>query len=509
MVDEILRFTFPDDIGNLVRLESLIIRTHLVDDIPSSIGNLTSLRQFELSHRASSKYPFGMLLDMPSTFDQLTRLEVFILRHLTLSGFASLETLSLPNLIHLTFEDLPLFRFPIATFVKGSPSLQHFHIANNLLTGAIGFLDRFENLKVINITSTNLVGDLGESFWQNHSKLEHLELSQSRFSLTFGSDMSDMPNLKSISATGMIITGTLPSSIGWCLQLEVLNLRQAHLTGSLPSSLGNLFKLRVISISTVGRLSGELPPGLGHLPLETIHLDFNDLSGSIPEKWSRLTLKSLNLNSNRLTGTIPNITFLLDCSVDLSHNTLEGTIPASMADRCTTIDLSHNNLGKLMEPAISHSISADLALDTRAFSTYQLSSPSDGFKLNPTIFANNSRLIELDLSFNNFHSPLPILPLLGANLRTVILSNNYFSGAIPPSYCRLKKLDLSLNDISDGLNDFLLCSGPIANLLGNDFYEYLNLTDSNDMLRELNLAGCNLNVEQWLRYASPSLNASA
>ena len=56
------------------------------------------------------------------------------------------------------------------------------------------------------------------------------------------------------------LTGTIPHSVGNCLDLRELRLSGNWLEGSLPASLANLSSLEVLDVSTNINLRGSLPP---------------------------------------------------------------------------------------------------------------------------------------------------------------------------------------------------------------------------------------------------------
>ncbi|KAI9333995.1 hypothetical protein BDR26DRAFT_898180 [Obelidium mucronatum] len=102
------------------------------------------------------------------------------------------------------------------------------------------------------------------------------------------------------------------------------------LSGPIPSELGYLKKLRYLSLKQ-NSLSGNIPPELGNnRDLERLYLYDNSLEGSIPESFGNLTnLLELWLNDNKLSGTIPTQLGLLSniFALHLERNQLSGTIP--------------------------------------------------------------------------------------------------------------------------------------------------------------------------------------
>ena len=136
----------------------------------------------------------------------------------------------------------------------------------------------------------------------------------------------------------MVITGSIPSSIGIFCNLKYLDLSENNLNGSLPkiingieacsskSPLSNLRELHLDHNQLMGKLpnwlgglknlkvldllynkfEGPIPALLCTLPhLESLHLALNKLNGSLPDCIGQLSeLKELYIHSNQLSGTL-------------------------------------------------------------------------------------------------------------------------------------------------------------------------------------------------------------
>ncbi|XP_026451787.1 brassinosteroid LRR receptor kinase BRL2-like [Papaver somniferum] len=77
--------------------------------------------------------------------------------------------------------------------------------------------------------------------------------------------------------------GTIPTSIGYCMALESLDLGNNNLTGNVPNELGQLL-LGSLDLSS-NILSGPIPQSLTSLHfLGVLNLSYNKLSGRIPRE---------------------------------------------------------------------------------------------------------------------------------------------------------------------------------------------------------------------------------
>lgn len=80
------------------------------------------------------------------------------------------------------------------------------------------------------------------------------------------------------------ITGTIPTEIGQVSELASLSATNGTLVGTIPTELGNLQKLRRLWLYG-NQLQGTVPTELGDLTsLEVLELQRNGLAGTMPTK---------------------------------------------------------------------------------------------------------------------------------------------------------------------------------------------------------------------------------
>ncbi|CAL9056456.1 unnamed protein product [Musa banksii] len=183
---------------------------------------------------------------------------------------------------------------------------------------------------------------------------------------------------------------------------------------------------RVVGVSVSGKnLTGYIPPELGALPfLRRLNLHGNRLSGTIPPQlFDAYSLRSLFLYDNFLSGPFPAAACVVPRLqiLDLSENAFSGPLPLELRG-CR--QLQH------------------LLLEENRFSG----------EIPAGVWAEMSKLVQLDLSSNEFEGPIPPdlgeLDSLGGTLN---LSRNRLSGAIPSELGNLPStviLDLRYNNLS-------------------------------------------------------------
>ena len=145
------------------------------------------------------------------------------------------------------------------------------------------------------------------------------------------------------------LSGEIPPQLGHLINLRHLSLPGNRLSGSLPMEFGQLTKLNNLYLNG-NRLSGAIPPTLGNLPeLARIDFDVNQFTGQIPPELGSLSkLQFLRLSQNRLTGPIsPELGNLSNLGyLSLRNNLLIGAIPAELGNLVNlgTLELGSNRL---------------------------------------------------------------------------------------------------------------------------------------------------------------------
>jgi hypothetical protein len=95
--------------------------------------------------------------------------------------------------------------------------------------------------------------------------------------------------LRTLDLKGRGLHGTLPEKLATCIEMETLHLGYNSLKGMIPRAFKFMTKLKNLSLNYC-ELTGELPAELGELKnLERLCLDNNKLTGSIPSTFGGLS----------------------------------------------------------------------------------------------------------------------------------------------------------------------------------------------------------------------------
>jgi Leucine-rich repeat (LRR) protein len=103
------------------------------------------------------------------------------------------------------------------------------------------------------------------------------------------------------------LVGKFPPDIGRLYEMKVLVVNDNDFqSSSIPTTIGNCTKLTIVNLSGA-EFAGIIPAELGDLiELDQLHLHVNGLIGHIPEALGKLVkITELNLDQNKLSGPIP------------------------------------------------------------------------------------------------------------------------------------------------------------------------------------------------------------
>eukprot|EP01038_Epipyxis_sp_PR26KG_P006356 gene6356-8755_t len=221
------------------------------------------------------------------------------------------------------------------------------------------------------------------------------------------------------------LTGSIPPSIGNLVLLQYLTLHINHITGSLPSTIERFVLMKGFDVDS-NYLTGSIPPSVGNFSFtEYLAFQLNHLTGSIPPSFGNLVLMEyLALNNNHITGSIPSSigNLVLVEFLDICNNDLTGSIPpeTSYLKSITTINIANNSLIGSIPAEI---INASSSLDQLNLSSNMLSGSISGdwssLEMLQLLFLQNNKF---QGSININTSPL---------LTNIDFSNNKFTETIP------------------------------------------------------------------------------
>ncbi|KAI3835771.1 hypothetical protein MKW92_025119 [Papaver armeniacum] len=477
--------TVPTSICQISSLQHLDLRkNNITGTVPSCITNLRNLSFFDVSENSlrGTLSLISLINELNLSYLDLNsnKLTVIIDKHLYPSKVIlvhlGLQSCNLKgfiptficNFTHLEDLDLSVnnFRGDIPSCISNLKNLYSLDLSSNRLHGPLPLLP--QGVGIINLSNNQLSGSVHSSYCvQNPGK--------------------SYTNPEKIKLFNNKLSGSIPTSIGYCSDLHYLNLANNNLTGNIPNELQNPKRLRFLYLSD-NNLHGTFPMFIKKLlHLIVLTLGNNNFEGLIPAGLGSLSrLAILSLRSNRFNGSIPKDIIQLESLqiLDLSFNNFSGPIPErlgnltwlankfwpTMDNSDVEYELTMKGATALFKQKYLYSSGIDLssnALDGNIPEEISLLIGLQMLNLSHNLFSsripehigNMSRLESLDLSSNRLFGHIPQSLASIDSLQYLILSNNNLSGRIP----RGTHFDtLSLDGSAFAGND-LLCGFPTEN----------------------------------------------
>lgn len=255
-------------------IESISIRRNRLDGIlPPELGDLTRLTTLNLSKNFLKGKISNQLV-------QLRRLKSLLLNQNEFTGTVSTFLGQLRSIfrIHLGSNQLK-GTIPIQVF---APTLQHFDLSDNQLTGKIPSGINFISKDLMNLDISS-------------NKLTGLIPTIGKFS-----------SLNTFAANNNTLTGTLPDNI-MPKTLTTLDVGRNALTGTIPTSLYRLDSSPSFINLGFNSFDGTISSLFGNITsLETLVFFYNKLTGTIPSELSDLwNLEVLHFVGNSIRGSMP------------------------------------------------------------------------------------------------------------------------------------------------------------------------------------------------------------
>ncbi|MCL7025990.1 hypothetical protein MKW94_029943 [Papaver nudicaule] len=408
-------------------------------------------------------------------------------------------------------------------------TLRSLDLSNNkLLHGSLPEFPKNGLLQDVRLFFTSFTGELPDSIG-NLRLLSTLDLHNCKFNGSIPASISKLNQLQYLDLSLNSFTGNLGKNfIGSSSPLEFLDLSYNQLQGPFPLSIfefSRLYHLGILSNSFSGAISlGLLFQKLGNL--RNLYLSDNRFSIITSSANFSLypQLRWLALSSCNVTE-IP--TFLRNQSelevLDLSHNQIHGKIPNWIWEigngKLNTLNLSHNFLEDPDQPLPDNSfslLSFVLDLSSNYLKGNNLIIPSLAFVLdyssnNLTTISNISSYLSkvffFSLSGNQIYGEIPTWICEAPLLAVLDLSNNKFTGPIPPclvshSFFYLKILNLGGNRLQGIIPDFPTksCALEVLELCGNNLEGELPYLANCTSLEVLNVGNNQIHgsLPSWL-----------
>uniref|UniRef100_A0A0D9UX69 non-specific serine/threonine protein kinase n=1 Tax=Leersia perrieri TaxID=77586 RepID=A0A0D9UX69_9ORYZ len=383
--------------SSVSNLENIFVTgTNFSGEIPSSIGNLKSLKKLGLGASQFSG-------ELPSSIGWLKSLDLLEISGTTIVGSIPSWIKNLTSLTALRFSMCGLSG-SIPSFIGELPQ----HISN------------FTELRMLFLHSNNFVGKVNLTSLWGLQHLRYLDLSDNNLVVVDGevnSSLAHFSKLELLFLSGCNIT-KFPNQdrINW------LDLSNNHIHGSIPpwawESWNNgidILNLAYNKLTTVG-YNPFLP-----FQIEVLDLSNNMFEGTVPIPHG--FARELDYSSNKFSSIPLNFTtHLFDVTIFNAHgNNFSGEILPSFctATKLQVLDLSNNNFNGSI----------------------------------PSCLINNvSRIQILNLNANKLHGEFPDIIKEGCSFRALYFSGNNIKGQLPRSLvaCQnLEILDAGNNQISD------------------------------------------------------------
>ncbi|KAG7567725.1 Leucine-rich repeat [Arabidopsis thaliana x Arabidopsis arenosa] len=405
-------------ICEMKNLRELDLRAnYIVGQLPLCLGSLKMLQVLDLSSNQLSG-------NLPSSFSNLESLEYLSLLDNNFTGLFSLNPLT--NLTKLKVFKLSSTTdmVQVVTESNWQPKFQLSVVVLRLcsLEKIPSFLVYQYNLRLVDLSSNRLSGDIPTWLLVNNPELEVLQLQNNSF--TFFQMPTIVHNLLVLDFSANNIGGLFPDNIGRQLpNLLHMNGSNNKFQGHFPSSMGEMKNLTFLDLS-YNNLSGALPRSFvtGCFSLEYLKLSHNKFSGHILSRGTSFTsIVVLRMDNNLFTGKI-GVGLLSSINtlqvLDMSNNCLTGAIPSwiSKLPRSASLLLSNNFLEGTIPPSLLLMWLLDLSGN--------LLSGALPSQVNDTDFGRY-----LFLNNNNFTGPIPNTLL--KSFEILDLRNNKLSGSIP------------------------------------------------------------------------------
>ncbi|KAL0774264.1 hypothetical protein Bca101_039415 [Brassica carinata] len=457
------------ELKDLINLELLSLAQNSFSGPIPVEGSLKKLRVLDLSSNQFSG-------NLPSSFSSLESLEYLSLLNNNFKGILSLNPLAnltklkvlklstTSDMLQVESESTWQSKFQLSVAVLRSCSLKKIP----------SFFLYQKNLRLVDLSSNKLSGNVPTWLLENNTQLEVLLLQNNSFTtfqmpttivhnnlqlLDFSkNDIGGLfpdnigrllPYLVHMNGSNNGFQRNFPSSMGEMKNISFLDLSYNNFSGNLPRSFfTGCFSLKYLKLSH-NRFTGHVPPRVTNFTsLDVLRLDNNLFTGEMGVGLlsSNATLSILDMSNNLLTGSIPswisnlsNLEFLL-----LSDNNIQGTVPPSLGNMSSVslLDLSGNLLSGAIPSYVGHYVRYLFLRDNN------FTGP-----IPDTLLARRVRI--LDLRNNKLSGSIPEFVSTDLEdppeLSILLLRGNSLIGSIPRQLCDLRTiriLDLSHNKLS-------------------------------------------------------------
>ncbi|KAJ9130510.1 hypothetical protein P3X46_034442 [Hevea brasiliensis] len=377
-----------------------------------------------------------------------------------------------------------LFQGPIPNDFQNLTSLQKLDLASNDFNSSIPkWFFRLGNLVSINFALNNFEGPISIEP-QNITLLKELDLSRNYLTSSIPNWLYNCSHLELLNLASNFFQGKISSAIADFTSLTSLDLstnKELELDGGIPRPFKNLCNLRFLSLSGV-KLSQDINDILEILSgcvsngLESLELDSCQLFGRLSNHPNHFrNLVNLRLSVNFISGNLPVWFGALAnvVEIDIAYNLLEGDVSEIHFTNLTNLkafDASENHLMLKVSsnwiPPFDHIEFLRLRswvigpqfprwLHSLKY-LYEVDLSNSKISSVPYWFWNMSaQFYYLNISHNQIHGTIPDIPNINPSYSVIDLSSNHFSGPLPWIYANVKTLILHNNSFSGSISNIL------------------------------------------------------
>uniref|UniRef100_A0A6N2MKL8 Uncharacterized protein n=1 Tax=Salix viminalis TaxID=40686 RepID=A0A6N2MKL8_SALVM len=464
----------PQIMANLSSLSSLSLRDcGLQGEFPMGIFQLPNL------HFLSIRYnPY--LTGYSAEFHRGSHLETL---KLTETNFSGQLPESIGNLKSLKEFEVAgcYFSGAIPSSLGNLTKLNSLDLSSNKLHGPIaGFIYRLQNLEFLSLSSNFFNGTLDLNLLLKFRKLVSLQLSGNNLSLLDNQNATfPQSKLQLLTLNGCNL-GAFPSLLRDQNHLKILELEQNKLEGHIPKWFMNMSTITLEYLSLAGNFLTGFEQSFEVLPwnkLRILNLHSNKLHGSLPTPPPAIF--DYEVSNNKFTGEIPKVFCnLASLSVlELSNNNLSGKLPPCLGNKSSTISVL--NLGSnSFNGDIPETFTSGCSLRVIDFSQNKLEGKI------PRSLANCIKLEILNLEKNKINGVFPSWLGILPDLRVLILRSNRLHGVIGKpkhnvEFPRVQIVDLSSNSFKGNLPlEYFRNWTAMKNVHGEHFLHYMQANTS-------------------------------
>ncbi|XP_009141457.2 LOW QUALITY PROTEIN: receptor like protein 23 [Brassica rapa] len=437
--------SLPSSLGNLNKLEILALSSNgFIGQVPSSFSNLSMLTLLYLDKNEITG-GFPLIWNLAS-------LSILDLSSNNFSGAIPSSLLTMPSLSYLNLRGNH-FTDPIKVPEPSASSrLVVLFLGDNLFEGKIlKPISKLTTLEYLDLSFLNISYPIDVRLFFTLKSLLRLDLSGNSLLATSISSSSNVTMNVEVLLFSRCGLSVFPNILRTFLRLEHIDISKNNIQGKIPRWLWNLPRLSLVNLGSnlFSGFEGSTKV-LGNSSVQILILALNLFQGAFPVP--PLSINVLSVRNNGFTGDIPlSICNLPSLAVlDLSYNNFTGPIPQCLS-KLTDLNLRMNNLeGSL--PDMFHVGTSLRALDV-GYNNITGKLPRSLLNCSSLQFINvdHNQIVDtfplwlktlpnlqvLTLRSNRLFGPISSPdhgPLAFPELRVLEISDNNFTGSLPPSY---------------------------------------------------------------------------